>query len=129
MTERPKNPRWRSEYNPRRLWTEARAKVLSEGRCRRCHSTRNLEAAHIIPRSRVGAQRGAEHAENIVPLCGGPNGCHALHDQERGFSLFPYLTTEEWEYAVGLVGEGEAERRLKPCPFDCLCPRHERKAA
>jgi hypothetical protein len=102
--------------------------VAAEGRCRRCHSTRSLEAAHIIPRSRVNAQQGAEDARNIVPLC---HDCHMAHDHGRAFSLFPFLTTEEWEYAVGLVGPGEAERRLKPCPFDCLCPKHaiERKAA
>ena len=126
MTERPKNPRWRTERNPQRQWTEARAKVLSEGRCRRCHSNRNLDPAHIIPRSRVNARQGAELAENIVPLC---RDCHDAHDHGRAFSLFPYLTSEEWEFAVGLVGVGEAERRLKPCAFDCLCPRHERKAA
>jgi hypothetical protein len=126
VAERPKNPRWRSERNPRRQWHEMRAKVLAEGRCRRCHATRSLEAAHIIPRSRVGARKGAESALNCVPLC---NPCHRLLDQERGFSLFPFLASEEWEWAVGLVGEGEAERRLKPCAFDCLCPKHERKAA
>lgn len=122
MTERPKNPRWREERNPQRQWAHMRKKVRDEGRCRRCHATHGLEAAHIIPRSRVGARKGAESALNCIPLC---SSCHRLHDAERAFSLGPFLTTEEWEWAVGLVGVGEAERRLWPCAFDCLCPKHD----
>jgi hypothetical protein len=99
-----------------------RDKVVTEGRCRRCHATHNLEAAHIIPRSRVGARKGAEAALNCIPLC---HDCHMAHDQERAFPLAPFLTTAEWEYAVGLIGVGEAERRLNPCAFDCLCPKHD----
>jgi hypothetical protein len=81
-----------------------------------------LEAAHVIPRSRVNAQQGAENEMNIIPLC---DVCHRAHDQERAFPLGPFLTTAEWEYAVGLIGIGEAERRLNPCAFDCLCPKHD----
>ena len=87
-----------------------RAKVRSEGRCRRCHATQHLEAAHIIPRSRINAQKGAEDARNCIPLC---HWCHRLFDHGLTFNLFPFLTSEEWEYAVGLAGEGDAERRLK----------------
>lgn len=103
-------PMKRSRMKPtrsKRDWTAMRAKVLAEGRCRRCHATWALEAAHIIPRSRIGPGLG-EQALNCVPLC---RDCHAL--QHAGHvDLFPLLTTQEWEYAVGLVGEGEAERRL-----------------
>jgi hypothetical protein len=113
MTERKKNPNWKRGRNPGRIWTAARNKVASEGACRRCRSPFALEAAHIIPRSRVGAQKGAEHEDNIVPLCSRD---HAA--QHAGlWELGPFLTEAEWRHAVGLVGEGEAERRLSPSVF------------
>jgi hypothetical protein len=112
LPERPKNPKWRSG-NPQRVWGAARAKVRSEGRCRRCHGTYRLEAAHIIPRSRVGARRGAEDSENIVPLCAG---CHSSSHAGL-WELGPFLSPFEFAHAVGLVGEGEAERRLFPSRF------------
>ena len=95
----------------KRDWKPARAKVEREGRCRRCRNTRNVEAAHIIPRSRVGPPHG-DDPRNIVPLCGPfPGGCHGK--QERGeFELLPLLTRDEQAYAVELVGLGEAWRRL-----------------
>lgn len=126
MTERPKNPQWRSERNKQRFWTAARRKCNEEGRCRRCHATGHLDPAHIIPRSRVRPGAG-EDPRNIVPLC------RRCHDAEHAglFVLGPFLTVEELEYATELVGAGEAERRLNAprCPFDCLCSLHERKAA
>ena len=93
--------------NPQRNWIAPRAKVDAEGRCRRCHTPHRLEAAHIIPRSRV-KPGPAEDPRNIVPLCWS---CHNLYDR-MGLDLAPFLTTEEWEYAVGLVGEAEARRRI-----------------
>lgn len=94
--------------NPQRNWAKARNKVASEGRCRRCHSRFGLEAAHIIPRSRISAGRGGEEALNIIPLC---RWCHRAYD-ELGVDFSGYLTMPEWEYAVGLVGEAEARRRI-----------------
>jgi hypothetical protein len=113
MPERKKNPNWKRGRNPQRVWTAAREKIALEGRCRRCHSTFGLEAAHIIPRSRIGARRGAEDPRNIVPLCSTDHASSHAGLWELG----PFLTTEEWEWAVGLVGEGEAERRLSPSTF------------
>ena len=91
----------------RRVWTAARDKVEDEGRCRRCTSPRSLEAAHIIPRSRITAGKGGEDPLNIVPLC---RWCH--QEQHAGvFELLPLLSREEQSYIVGLVGIEEARRR------------------
>jgi 5-methylcytosine-specific restriction endonuclease McrA len=91
----------------RRDWTAARRKVDLESVCRVCHGTWALQAAHIIPRSRIKPGLG-EDARNIVPLC--PD-CHKAYD-EGGFDLLPYLSHEEQAYAVGLVGLFEAYRRI-----------------
>lgn len=92
---------------PKRDWTAARRKVDLEGSCRVCHSTWALQAAHIIPRSRVKPGIG-EDARNIVPLC--PD-CHKAYD-ELGADLLLHLTREEQAYAVELVGLYEAYRRI-----------------
>lgn len=92
----------------RRDWSRARAKVEAEGRCRSCgrgESAYRLEAAHIVPRSRVGI--GGEDPRNIVPLC--PL-CHGA--QHRGeLELLPLLDLSEQSYIVSLVGIEEARRR------------------
>lgn len=91
----------------KRDWTEARAKVQREGRCRHCGAGAYLEAAHVVPRSRIGAGRGAEDPRNIVPLC---RLCHAA--QHRGeLELLPLLRLDEQSYVVSLVGIAEAWRR------------------
>lgn len=93
----------------KRDWGAARAKVVDEGRCRSCGRTdRRLEAAHIIPRSRVNAGAGGEDPRNIVPLCSSP--CHRDFDGRR-LELLGRLTREEQTYIVSLVGLGEAYRR------------------
>lgn len=90
-----------------RDWTQARAKVDREGMCRSCARGEPLEAAHIVPRSRVNADGGAEHEDNIVPLC---PPCHRA--QHAGaLELLPLLTLREQGYAAGLVGLPEALRR------------------
>ncbi len=89
-----------------RDWTAARAKVDAEGACRSCGTPHGLEAAHIVPRSRVTS--GGEDARNIVPLC---RMCHA--DQHAGtVELLPLLSRSEQAYAVELVGLTEALRRV-----------------
>jgi 5-methylcytosine-specific restriction endonuclease McrA len=91
----------------KRDWTLANAKVRDEGKCRNCPNTYGLQAAHIIPRSRVGPPHG-EHPDNIIPLC---NRCHA--DAHAGtLELLGLLTRDEATYAVHLVGLGEAYTRL-----------------
>ena len=87
----------------RRDWREARAKVDAEdGRCRVCRHP-GAEAAHVIPRSLapgVGENMGAD---NIVPLCGGPHGCHGAYDR-HDLDLLPYLTLPEQIAAVRQAG-------------------------
>jgi hypothetical protein len=92
-----------------RDWSAARLKVDTEGRCRVCgRSNVKLDAAHIVPRSRVSAGGRGEHPDNIVPLCHEP--CHAAYDGHR-LDILPYLTLGEQAYVVGLVGLAEAYRR------------------
>jgi 5-methylcytosine-specific restriction endonuclease McrA len=91
----------------RRDWTEARAKVEREGRCRVCGATGQLDAAHLIPRSQVGPGPG-EHPDNIVVLC---RAHHRQYDL-RTLDILPYLSLDEQAYAVGLVGLQGALRRL-----------------
>jgi predicted restriction endonuclease len=66
-----------------------------------------VDAAHIIPRSRVGPKYG-EVALNCVPLC---RGHHRAYDEGQ-LDLLPYVTFPEQAYAVALVGLEEARRRL-----------------
>jgi len=91
---------------PKRDWSEARRKVEREGRCRACAKPHNLDAAHIVPRSRIHGPP-AQDPRNIIPLC------REHHDaQHRGeLELLPLLTREEQVYIVGLVGIEEARRR------------------
>lgn len=96
----------------RRTWIEARRKVVLEGRCRNCGTTHGLEAAHLVPRSRIGPNRGAEDPRNIIPLCGAfENGCHEAYDHKR-LPIRHLLTPQEIEYMTQLVGQGETNRRI-----------------
>lgn len=83
-----------------------RAKVDKAERCRGCGERgRRLEAAHIIPRSRIKADPAlAEHENNCVPLC---RDCHNAYDS-RTLDLLPYLTLAEQGHAALLVGLVEA---------------------
>lgn len=87
-----------------RDWTETRAKVEAEGRCRRCGSHHQLEAAHIAPRSLGGGQG----ADAVVPLC---RTCHHAYDSHR-LDLIPYLRRDEQIEAVRVLGLARAYRRL-----------------
>jgi hypothetical protein len=92
-----------------RDWVAFREKVDREGnRCRVCRQT-PADAAHIIPRSRIGPGP-AEDPRNCVPLC---RIHHRLYDDGGGaLDLLPYLDRREQAYAVELVGLEEARRRL-----------------
>ena len=94
-----------------RDWSAARAKCDSEGICRVCGNGQGfmntgVDAAHIIPRSRVKPGPG-ENELNIIPLC---RECHAAYDQGK-LDILPFLTREEQAFAVSLVGLYEAYRR------------------
>jgi hypothetical protein len=104
----------------RRDWSEARAKVDQEGRCRVCGSSWRVEAAHVVPRS--VAPNGGEHPDSIVPLCGdyvdhvtgkATKGCHSRYDDKsEGFSLEPYLTASEFEAAAAAAGSWGMAKRI-----------------
>lgn len=99
----------------KRDWTAFIEKKESEGRCRLCGIGGRLEAAHIIPRSRIPVHSGlAEDARNCVPLC--PD-CHRrvdVADPRTGFrqGLIHVTTPQEQAYCVELVGIEEAYGRL-----------------
>lgn len=91
-----------------RRWGDALAKVHSEGRCRVCGETRDLEAAHITSRKHDALCKGPRsgeylyvHPDSIVPLCGGftDNYCHGLYDR-HSLDLLPYLNLDEQLRAV-----------------------------
>ena len=104
----------------RRDWTQARAKVDAEGRCRVCGSDWRVEAAHVIPRS--VAPNGGEHPDSIVPLCGdyvdsitgnAIKGCHSRYDDKsNGLDLTPYLNDAELEAAVAAAGSWGMATRI-----------------
>lgn len=91
----------------KRRWQAAREKVEEEGRCRNCGLGGILEAAHIIPRSRIGIGRGGEDQLNVLPLC---PGCHRQYDSNQ-LEVLPLLTLTEQSYIVLLVGIEEARLR------------------
>lgn len=113
-----------SRTNPRRDWTEARAKVDYEGRCRVCgRSDVKLDAAHIIPRSMVPPDCGGEHPDNIVPLCA--ERCHPAYDRGE-LDLLGALSIAEQVKAVDLAcGISRALRRITKQHW---CPVEERAA-
>lgn len=104
---------------PRRDWTQARAKVDTEGRCRNCRrqggpgTSLFLEAAHVIGREHDQPSLHDERVLwvapiDVVPLC---RMCHALYDDRR-LDLLPVLTVEEQAAAVRKVGIVSATRRM-----------------
>jgi hypothetical protein len=87
-----------------------RRKAEEQG-CRLCASRFAVEAAHILPRSRIMAGP-AEDPRNIIGLCG-LRGCDAHRCFDAGtLDILPYLSLDEQSYIVGLVGIAEAYRRV-----------------
>jgi 5-methylcytosine-specific restriction endonuclease McrA len=97
----------------KRDWSDAREKVDAEDRCRNCGQWHGIQAAHIIPRSRVKPGPG-EDPRNIVPLC---VECHQRFDSGR-LDILPVLTRDEQAYAVELVGTVEAIQRMTGCRWE-----------
>jgi hypothetical protein len=97
---------------PHRDWTDARAKVEEEGRCRRCHGGRDLEAAHII-----GRQHDKDAGYIVVPIRVAPlcRSCHRKYDDHE-LDLMPHLTLEEQARAVLDAGGIELARQ-RTCPL------------
>lgn len=100
---------------PKRDWTDARRKVALEAHCRFCGRNSDLEAAHVLGRvydELVGAVRYVNPLD-VVPLCGPyPAGCHGAQHRHE-IDIWPRLTTDERERAIGLAGRGEAERHIR----------------
>lgn len=111
-----------------RDWTDARAKVDRERRCRVCGAERHevvaLQAAHTIGREHDRPRVTATYSEvdgplplwvnplDVVPLClQEEGGCHAQYDARR-LDLLPHLTLAEQARAVLHVGLVAAYRRL-----------------
>jgi hypothetical protein len=115
---------------PKRDWSDARAKVEEEGCCRVCGSGTNVEAAHITGRKHdeplLGSQTLYVHPNRIVPLCGDyigdewRHGCHGRYDAHE-LDLLSYLTTAEQAQAVQDAGSIESARAR-------LCPSAYREA-
>ena len=119
---------------PRRDWSDARAKVESEEICRVCGRSICLEAAHIMGRVH-DPQKGQSKTryvrpESIVPLCGSlaPEfSCHVLYDAHQ-IDLLPYLTKEEQAQAVLDAGSIDSARR-RLCPSEFREPPQLQEAA
>jgi predicted restriction endonuclease len=92
----------------KRDMAHAWGKVVEEAQCRACSSTQILDPAHIVARSRIGPNGGAENPLNIIPLC---RLCHRQFDHGTGLDILPLLSLEEQSYVVSLVGIAEAFRR------------------
>jgi hypothetical protein len=112
-----KTPMKRTEMKKkllRRDWSDARAKVSKEGRCRLCGhipaSESLLEAAHLVGCKYdpvMAGPRGGKYLyvepDSIVPLCGPftHGNCHMRFDK-REVSLIGVLDIREYRYAIKL---------------------------
>lgn len=108
---------------PRRNWTEARAKVVEEGACRTCRAREGdvrageivrLQAAHLADRSYDRRDGYFVKPERVVPLC---RACHETYDGPaslRGaLRMEAVVTADETEQLVADLGSlGLAWRRL-----------------
>ena len=113
-------PTLRCMSEPKRDWTDARAKVDDAGRCRVCGLDtmqlamlgRSLEAAHTIGRTHDEPHPDCPSAvlwvnpDHVVELCGpatSTDTCHAAYDGHT-LDLLPMLTLEEQVAAVRCAG-------------------------
>lgn len=111
--------------DPERDWSDARAKIEAEGRCRVCGrddadlralgrpAHERVEAAHVIGRAYDGPHPDGRpgrwvNPDDVVPLC---TEDHRDYDAHR-LNLAPYLKPVEYVRATRLVGHGPAERRI-----------------
>jgi len=123
--ERPHTGSTLKQKEPKRDWTDARAKVDHEGCCRICKRTDlPLEAAHALGREHDEPKLGKDgwptkelyvHPDRIIPACGPfPAGCHGDVDHNR-VNYLQYLSLAEQIKAVEDAGGIEAARiRLEP---------------
>lgn len=104
----------------KRDWSKAFAKLETEGRCRACGDSSFLDMAHLAPRrfdAKVIGPRGGKtlyvDPNNIIPLCGSwsTNNCHSRFDAHE-LDLSTYLTEEEKQHCIEVLGKGRAMRRI-----------------
>lgn len=134
---------------PKRDWSDARAKVDEEGCCRICkRSGRPLEAAHVLGREHDEPKLGKDgwplkelyvERDRIFPACGPfPDNCHGDVDHNR-INYLPFLTLDEQLQAVRDAGGIDPARmRLAPVEHreeaevhsyrECLEPESSRGA-
>lgn len=97
----------------KRDWIEARRKVEREGKCRYCETTRQVQAAHTISRTKQDYKDGSKRvvkADSIVPLCGPfANDCHGKYDRHE-LDLMGCLSLWEELNAVEAAGGIELAR-------------------
>lgn len=103
---------------PKRIWTDARAKVEEAGCCRVCGIQRGLVAAHVTGRKfdkpKEGQKTRYVHPDSIVALC---PPCHEDYDAHN-LDLLPHLFTAEQVKAVQDYGSIElARKRLCPSAY------------
>ena len=103
---------------PNRDWDDAIRKVREEAECRVCGVQRNLQAAHLAPRThdkpkRFGSKTLYVEPNNCVSLCAS---CHFAFDSHR-FDLLEYLTIEEQAHVVAVLG-GIENARMRLAPLD-----------
>lgn len=128
LTEVAARQRRLKRSEPKRDWTDARAKVELEARCRVCgYEPGNpdmLDAAHIMDRkydqpAHTGTRTLYVNPLDIAPLCPvfAPERCHQRFDAHE-LDLLPFLAPEEQTRAVELAGGIEAARkRLAPSAY------------
>jgi type II secretory ATPase GspE/PulE/Tfp pilus assembly ATPase PilB-like protein len=82
-----------------RDWTQARAKVEEEGRCRNCRKFGPVDAAHIIPRSANARPENMTGAA-VIALC---RSCHSRQHVGK-LDILQLLTLDEQLHAVEAAG-------------------------
>ena len=108
---------------PARDWSEARAKVDAERRCRVCGYSggepyRRLEAAHSLSTALqdVVLPDGSYKVlgASVVPLCGPATSSYTCHGKHHAgeLELLPYMTIEEQMDVVRCVGIQRAFDKL-----------------
>lgn len=113
---KPRKPMKRSQ--PKRDWSDARAKVEAEEVCRVCGSNEQVQAAHIIERACDQPKPGFAspplwvNPDSVIPLCGefSQLKCHPSYDA-HSLDILEFLTTAEQIQAVRDAGGIESARR------------------
>lgn len=88
----------------RRKTNRAAFQRLDRTRCAICPATHNIEAHHIIPRSKFAKGEPCDVDENLLAVC---HGCHQDH-HTTAHKRIPRLVLSEAQIAFVLARQGEA---------------------